>query len=259
MSRLTVHDLTVGYDDRVVLDGLSLDIPDDVVTTIVGPNGCGKSTLLRSMSRLLRPRAGVVRLDGTDIADRRPRDLAQVMGMLPQDPVAPSGLSVVELIERGRHPHQRWFRQASPEDDAAVDRAMELTGITDLADRPVDALSGGQRRRVWIALVLAQETEVLLLDEPTTFLDLAHAIDVLDLVRTLSSEHGKTVVTVLHDLNLAVRYSDHIVVMCDGAVLAQGPPDDVITPDLLESAFGLRSMVVRDPVTDGPLVVPLGR
>ncbi|GAA1883089.1 ABC transporter ATP-binding protein [Williamsia serinedens] len=259
MSRLTAEGLTVGYDDRVVIDGLTLEIPDGVVTTIVGPNGCGKSTLLRSISRLLTPRSGVVRLDGDDIAGRRPRDLAQVLGLLPQDPIAPSGLTVTELVERGRHPHQRWYRQSSPDDDAAVAEAMALTGVADLADRPVESLSGGQRRRVWIALVLAQQTEILLLDEPTTFLDLAHAVDVLDLVRTLSAEHGKTVVTVLHDLNLAVRYSDHIVVMCDGAVLARGAPADVITPQLLERAFGLRSVVIRDPVTDGPLVVPLGR
>ncbi|MCX6468218.1 MAG: ABC transporter ATP-binding protein [Corynebacteriales bacterium] len=258
-ARLSATDLTVGYDAEPVISGLDVAIPDGQVTTVVGPNGCGKSTLLRSLARLLRPRSGTVLLDGTDIAGQKPRDVARTLGLLPQNPIAPEGLTVVDLVARGRHPHQSWYRQWSAGDEVAVATAMAMTGTDTLADRPVSALSGGQRQRVWIALTLAQETDLLLLDEPTTFLDLAHAVDVLDLVHTLCAEHGKTIVMVLHDLNLAARYSDRLIVMRDGNVLTEGTPTDVVTPELLEAAFGLRSMVLIDPVSGGPLIVPLGR
>ncbi|MDF3284466.1 MULTISPECIES: ABC transporter ATP-binding protein [unclassified Gordonia (in: high G+C Gram-positive bacteria)] len=258
MSRLSARDLVVGYDDRIVIDGLDVDIPDAAITTIIGPNGCGKSTLLRCLARLLPARSGVVRLDGTDITRIKPKTVARTLGILPQNPVAPEGLTVEDLVSRGRHPYQKWYQQASAEDEAAVSLALELTSTTDLADRTLDALSGGQRQRVWIALALAQGTDLLLLDEPTTYLDLAHSLEVLDLVHSLKTEHGKTVVMVLHDLNLAVRYSDSLFVMNDGQLVRHGAPDEVITTELLDDAFGLRAQVVTDPVFGGPMIVPIG-
>ncbi|WP_033307825.1 ABC transporter ATP-binding protein [Streptomyces iakyrus] len=257
-SRLAARDVTVGYGGRTVIDGLDVAIPPGVVTTIIGPNGCGKSTLLRTLSRLLKPTRGTVVLDGEDIGRLRTRDVAKKLGLLPQAPVAPEGLTVADLVARGRHPHQSWLRQWSSDDAEVVERALAMTGVADLADRPVDSLSGGQRQRVWISMTLAQGTDLLLLDEPTTYLDLAHAVDVLDLVDDLH-ESGCTVVMVLHDLNLAVRYSDHLVVMREGSILAQGHPHDVVTAELLDDAFGLRAQVIDDPVGDRPLIVPIGR
>lgn len=257
-TRLATAGLTVGYDGRVIIDGLSLEIPDNRVTTIIGPNGCGKSTLLRTMARLLTPSAGSVLLDGTDVRGMRPKQVARTMGLLPQQPTAPEGLTVADLVGRGRHPHQTWYRQWTPGDEAAVTRALELTGTTELAGRTLDALSGGQRQRVWIALTLAQETDLLLLDEPNTYLDLSHSVDLLDLVTDLKDRHGKTIVMVLHDLNLAVRYSDWLIVMRDGAVLAQGTPGEIISPELLAAAFTLNATVIEDPVSGGPLIVPIG-
>ncbi|MES5820324.1 ABC transporter ATP-binding protein [Streptomyces sp. RG80] len=257
-ARLTARDVTVGYGGRTVIEGLDVAIPPGVITTIIGPNGCGKSTLLRTLSRLLKPVGGTVLLDGDDIARLRTRDVAKKLGLLPQAPVAPEGLTVADLVARGRHPHQSWLRQWSSDDADVVGRALAMTGVADLADRPVDELSGGQRQRVWISMTLAQGTDLLLLDEPTTYLDLAHAIDVLDLVDDLH-ESGCTVVMVLHDLNLAARYSDNLVVMKEGAVLAQGHPREVVTAELLQEAFGLRAMVIDDPAGDRPLIVPIGR
>ncbi|WP_329104804.1 ABC transporter ATP-binding protein [Streptomyces sp. NBC_01439] len=256
--RLAARGVTVGYGGRVVIDDLHVSIPPQVITTIIGSNGCGKSTLLRTLSRLLKPTSGSVVLDGEDIGRLRTRDVAKKLGLLPQAPVAPEGLTVADLVARGRHPHQSWLRQWSSDDADVVARALAMTGVSDLADRPVDALSGGQRQRVWISMTLAQGTDLLLLDEPTTYLDLAHAIDVLDLVDDLH-ESGCTVVLVLHDLNLATRYSDNLIVMKAGSILAQGHPRDVITAELLYEAFGLRAKVIDDPVGDRPLIVPIGR
>ncbi|KDQ70976.1 ABC transporter ATP-binding protein [Streptomyces sp. NTK 937] len=258
VSRLAARGVTVGYGGRTVIDGLDVSIPPGLVTTIIGPNGCGKSTLLRTLTRLLKPAGGTVVLDGEDISRLRTRDVAKRLGLLPQAPVAPEGLTVADLVARGRHPHQSWLRQWSSDDASVVERALAMTGVLDLADRPVDSLSGGQRQRVWISMTLAQGTDLLLLDEPTTYLDLAHAIDVLDLVDDLH-ESGRTVVMVLHDLNLATRYSDHLVVMRAGAILAQGHPREVVTEELLYEAFGLRAKVIDDPVGDRPLIVPIGR
>ncbi|UCA50907.1 ABC transporter ATP-binding protein [Streptomyces sp. WA6-1-16] len=258
VPRLAARDITVGYGDRTVIDQLDVAIPSGVITTIIGPNGCGKSTLLRTLTRLLKPTGGTVVLDGEDIGTLRTKDVAKKLGLLPQAPVAPEGLTVADLVARGRHPHQSWLRQWSSDDADVVRRALVMTGVADLADRTVDSLSGGQRQRVWISMTLAQGTDLLLLDEPTTYLDLAHAIDVLDLVDDLH-ESGCTVVMVLHDLNLAARYSDNLVVMRGGAVLAQGHPRDVITAELLHEAFGLRAKVIDDPVGDRPLIVPIGR
>ncbi|MDQ0752921.1 iron complex transport system ATP-binding protein [Streptomyces africanus] len=257
-ARLAARGVTVGYGARTVIDDLDVAIPPGVITTIIGPNGCGKSTLLRTLSRLLKPSRGSVVLDGDDIARLRTRDVARKLGLLPQAPVAPEGLTVADLVARGRHPHQSWLRQWSSDDAEVVERALAMTGVSDLADRPVDALSGGQRQRVWISMTLAQGTDLLLLDEPTTYLDLAHAMDVLDLVDDLH-ESGCTVVMVLHDLNLAARYSDNLVVMRAGSILAQGHPRDVLTAELLHEAFGLHAKVIDDPVGDRPLIVPIGR
>ncbi|WP_461030702.1 ABC transporter ATP-binding protein, partial [Streptomyces sparsus] len=255
-SRLRAQDLTLAYDDRPVVDGLDLDVPDGEVTAIVGPNACGKSTTLRALGRLLKPRGGAVLLDGTELSRLPTRRIAQAVGLLPQSPVAPEAITVADLVSRGRQPHQRWWQQWSAEDELAVTDAMTRTDVLELADRAVDSLSGGQRQRVWIAMALAQETELLLLDEPTTFLDIAHQVEVLDLVRQLNQDRGRTVVMVLHDLNQAARYAGHLVAMKDGRVVARGAPAEVVTAELVREVFGLDSVVVPDPVTGSPLVVP---
>ncbi|WP_079064346.1 ABC transporter ATP-binding protein [Streptomyces sp. NRRL F-4489] len=255
-ARLAARDLTLSYEERTVVEGLDLDVPDGAVTVVVGPNACGKSTLLRALGRLLRPRRGAVLLDGTDLARIPTRRIAQALGLLPQTPVAPEAITVADLVARGRQPHQRWWQQWSAEDERAVTEAMARTDVTALADRPVDELSGGQRQRVWIAMALAQETDLLLLDEPTTYLDIAHQVEVLDLVRRLNRDRGRTVVAVLHDLNQAARYADHLVAMKAGRIVAQGPPGEVVTAGLVEEVFGLAAVVVPDPVTGSPLVVP---
>lgn len=255
-TRLAARSLTLGYDGRTVVDHLDLDVLDGRVTAIVGANACGKSTLLRGLARLLRPSTGEVLLDGTPILDRGTREVARVLGLLPQTPVAPDGITVADLVSRGRHPHQGWFRHWSATDEAAVAAALEATDTAELVDRPLHALSGGQRQRVWIAMALAQETDLLLLDEPTTYLDISHQVDLLRLLRSLNRSTGRTVVTVLHDLNLACRYSDHLVVMAAGSVLAEGAPAEVVTAELVEKAFGLPCVVVPDPVAGTPLIVP---
>ncbi|MBT2879813.1 ABC transporter ATP-binding protein [Streptomyces albidoflavus] len=255
-ARLTARDLTLAYEDRTVVPGLDLDIPDGRVTVIIGPNACGKSTTLRALGRLLRPAGGAVLLDGAELARLPTRQIARQIGLLPQTPVAPEAITVADLVARGRQPHQRWWQQWSEEDERAVTEAMARTATTDLADRPVDALSGGQRQRVWIAMALAQETGLLLLDEPTTYLDLAHQVEVLDLVRRLNREQGRTVVLVLHDLNQAARYADHLIAFREGRVVAEGTPAEVVTAGLIREIFGLECVVVPDPVTGSPLVVP---
>ncbi|GAA3691208.1 hypothetical protein GCM10023081_30820 [Arthrobacter ginkgonis] len=259
MARLEARDLTLAYDSATVVEDLTLELPAGEVTMIVGANGCGKSTLLRGLSRLLKPASGSVLLDGKDIHAKPAREVAKVLGLLPQSPIAPDGITVRELVGRGRYPHQGWFRRWSAEDDAAVDRALAATGTADLAERSIDELSGGQRQRVWIAMALAQETDLLLLDEPTTFLDVAHQIDVLDVITDLNRERGTTVAIVLHDLNLAARYGDHLVALKQGRIVAAGRPADVVTEDLVSEVFGLPCRVVPDPVAGTPLVLPIGR
>ncbi|WP_199523255.1 ABC transporter ATP-binding protein [Kitasatospora sp. MBT66] len=254
--RLEARDLTLAYEARTVAEGLDLRIPDGRVTVIVGPNACGKSTLLRALGRLLKPVRGAVLLDGEELARVPTKRIARRIGLLPQSPSAPEGIAVADLVSRGRQPHQSWWQQWSAEDEAAVAEALERTSTAELAERGVDELSGGQRQRVWIAMALAQGTDILLLDEPTTFLDIAHQVEVLDLVRRLNVERGRTVVAVLHDLNQAARYADHLVAMKDGRIVAQGPPAEVVTAKLVREVFGLESVVVPDPVTGTPLVVP---
>jgi iron complex transport system ATP-binding protein len=256
-SPLRADGVSAGYGQRTVVRDLTVTIPRARVTTIIGPNGCGKSTLLRVLAGLLRPSAGDVLLNGRSIRDLRPRDVARELAMLPQGPVAPEGMTVGDLAARGRQPHQPWYRQWSTEDDAIAESSMRDTGVLDIADSPLDELSGGQRQRAWIAMTLAQQTDVLLLDEPTTHLDLAHAVEVLDLVARLRTRTERTIVLVLHDLNLAARYSDHLVVLKDGRVVVEGAPAEVMTPQLLLDVFGLRAHVFEDPVDRLPTVVPV--
>lgn len=249
--------VTVGYGQRTIIRDLSATFPAGKITTIVGPNGCGKSTLLRAMSGLLDLGTGHVSVDGQNISEMKRKDVARILGVLPQSPVAPEGLLVSDLVARGRHPHQAWFRQWSSTDEDAVFEALKQTGSADLASRTLDELSGGQRQRVWISMVLAQNTDILFLDEPTTYLDLATSVDILELVDSLRQKLGRTVVMVLHDLNLAVRYSDYLVVMKEGQVIASGAPAEIITAELLQDAFDLRARVIEDPETGDPLIVPL--
>ncbi len=256
---LTAEELTLAYGERTVIEDLDLVVPAGEITAIVGANACGKSTLLRSMSRLLSPRAGRVLLDGKAVHRMPAKELARTLGLLPQSPIAPEGITVADLVGRGRHPHQGVFSRWSREDDAAVAAALEATQTTALAERPVDELSGGQRQRVWIAMALAQHTDLLLLDEPTTFLDVAHQVEVLDLLTDLNRRRGTTIVMVLHDLNLAARYADHLVALADGRIHAAGTPGEVLTEECVRAVFGLDSRVIVDPTSGAPLMLPLGR
>lgn len=261
MAERTLHasGLSLSYDSREVIHDLTVDISPGDVTVIVGANACGKSTLLRGLARLLAPSAGGVYLDGKLIGSMPTKKVATMLGLLPQSPVAPEGIKVSDLVERGRYPHQGLFRSWSAEDDEAVARAMLVTDTLDIASRPVDELSGGQRQRAWVAMALAQDTGLLLLDEPTTFLDVSHQVEVLDVLTDLNRRRGTTIVIVLHDLNLAARYADELIAMRDGAVVAKGPPAEVVTEDTVSTVFDMSCRIVRDPVSDTPMVVPIGR
>jgi len=254
--RLSAEDITLGYDRRTISAGLTVGIPDRSFTAIIGPNGCGKSTLLRAFARVLEPAVGRVLLDGRSLRTLRSKALARELGLLPQSSIAPDGIRVADLVGRGRSPHQSLLQQWRLSDEEAVHEALAATHLLEHSDRLVDELSGGQRQRVWVAMLLAQQTPIMLLDEPTTFLDIAHQYELMELLRQLHEE-GKTVVTVLHDLNQAARYATHMIVMKDGAVIASGTPPEVISPELLQEVFGLRALVIDDPVTATPLVVPL--
>lgn len=257
---LTTRGLTLAYDNSVpVVQNLNLDIPVGQITALVGPNGCGKSTLLRGLARLLKPRRGSVYLDSTSIFKLSTKKVARQLGILPQGPVAPEGLIVRDLVAQGRYPHQGWLQQWSKTDEWRVQQALDTTAMTHLADRPLETLSGGQRQRAWIAMALAQDTDILLLDEPTTFLDLAHQVEVLDLLSDLNQTEGRTIVMVLHDLNQACRYADHLVAVCQGRIFAQGAPSQVMTEEIVRHVFGLECRIVKDPVAGTPLCIPVGR
>ncbi|MFP4133847.1 MAG: ABC transporter ATP-binding protein [Halothece sp.] len=259
MNRLQTKNLTLGYDGSPIIQDLDLAIPSEKITTLVGPNGCGKSTLLRGLARLLKPRRGSVELDGKDISQLATKAVAKRLGILPQSPIAPEGLTVRDLVAQGRYPHQNWLQQWSQEDEKMVSWALDIAGMTEFAERPLDNLSGGQRQRAWVAMTLAQNTEILLLDEPTTFLDLAHQIEILDLLSELNETQNRTIVMVLHDLNQAARYADHLVVIQHGEIYDQGTPNQVMTETMVKTVFGVNSRIVDDPVVGTPMCIPLAR
>ncbi|QWF78090.1 ABC transporter ATP-binding protein [Amycolatopsis sp. CA-230715] len=257
-TRLHAEELTLAYDGRTVAEDLGVVIPDQSFTIIVGPNACGKTTLLRALARMLKPRKGTVYLDGDVIGSLPAKQVARKLGLLPQSSIAPDGITVADLVGRGRYPHQRLLRQWSRDDAAVVEESMRATGVEDLAERLVDELSGGQRQRVWMAMALAQETDLLLLDEPTTYLDIAHQIDILELCAELHGR-GRTLVAVLHDLNHAARYATHMIAMRDGRILATGTPEEVVTAERVQEIFELPCQVMPDPETGTPLVIPKAR
>lgn len=257
-SPLASHQLSLGHDTHTVIRDLSLSLPVGQVTAIVGPNGCGKSTLLSGLARLLKPRTGTILLDGQDIHRLKSREVARKLALLPQETASPEGMTVLDLVRFGRHPHQSWYQSWSEQDQQAVWRAMAAADVTGLAERPLDTLSGGQRQRAWVAMSIAQETPVLLLDEPTSALDLGHQVEVLELVQKLASD-GKTVVMVLHDLTSACRYADHLVAMKEGRVISRGRPNDILTPALVEALYNIQCDLVSDPATGTPLLVNIRR
>lgn len=259
MTTLNVEALEAGYGSRTILTDLDLAVPSGAITAIVGANACGKSTLLRCLARLLRPTAGQVVLDGRSVRHIPTRDLARRLGLLPQSPIAPDGITVADLVSYGRHPHQGMLSRWTQHDDRAVAAALEATRTADIADREVDQLSGGQRQRVWIAMALAQETDILLLDEPTTFLDIAHQVEILDLLVDLNQSRGTTIVMVLHDLNLAARYADHLVAIRCGRLHMAGSPESVLTESTVKEVFGVSCRVIPDPTSGKPMMLPLGR
>ena len=259
-SVLTTRKLTVTYNNgQPILLNLDLAIPRGKITVIVGPNGCGKSTLLKSLARLLKPISGTVYLDSNSIFKLPTKEVAKKLAILPQSPTAPEGLTVEELVAQGRYPYQSWLQQWSIDDEKTTQQALATTGLLELARRSLDSLSGGQRQRAWIAMALAQDTEILLLDEPTTFLDLAHQIELLDLLYDLNHSEGRTIVMVLHDLNQACRYGDNLIVLRDGQIVTQGHPEQVMTVGMVRLVFGLESQIIQDPVTGTPMCIPMGR
>ena len=259
VARLRGEALTLAYGKKTIAESLNVTIPDGHFTAIIGPNGCGKSTLLRTLSRLMTPVHGHVYLDGEEIQRYASKEVARRVGLLAQNATTPGDISVQELVARGRYPHQPLFTRWRQEDEDAVQNAMQATGIVNLAGQSVDTLSGGQRQRVWIAMVLAQDTSIMLLDEPTTWLDISHQIDLLELLSELNRERGYTLAAVLHDLNQACRYATHLIALRDGKIVAEGAPKEIVTPALIEAVYGLRCMIIDDPVANTPLVVPLGR
>lgn len=256
-SKLQTQQLQLSYDRKPIIDELDLNIPAQQITVLIGPNGCGKSTLLKGLARLLKPKKGTVYLDGTSILRIPTKEIAKQMGILPQGPVAPEGLTVKELVAQGRYPHQSWFQQWSQVDQQITQQALLTTNLIELADRPLDTLSGGQRQRAWIGMALAQDTPILLLDEPTTFLDMAHQLEVLDLLYELNQAQGRTIVMVLHDINQACRYADHLIALRQGQVIAQGSPVQVVTAETVQEVFGLEAQIIADPVTGTPLCIPI--
>ncbi|GIO98507.1 putative siderophore transport system ATP-binding protein YusV [Paenibacillus lautus] len=259
MNTLEAKGLGLSYGGDFIFENLDLTVPIGKITVFIGSNGCGKSTLLRSMARLLKPQRGSVVLNGADIAGLSTKDVARKLAILPQGPTAPEGLTVMQLVKQGRYPYQSWLRQWSREDEEAVTAALASTGLTELADRTVDSLSGGQRQRAWIAMTLAQETPIILLDEPTTYLDLTHQIEVLDLLYELNVQEQRTIVMVLHDINLACRYADHIVAIRDGSIKAKGKPGDIINSELMQTVFQLPCEIIPDPLYGTPMCVPRGK
>ncbi len=256
---LKASNIVAGYDKKIIIDGINITIPKNKISVIIGANACGKSTLLKTLCRLIQPVSGEILLDEKKITDMPPKQLARVLGLLPQSPVVPEGITVADLVSRGRFPYQSFFKGLSKKDYDAVDEALDIMGITELANRSVDELSGGQRQRVWIAMALAQQTDILLLDEPTTFLDISYQVEILDLLTDLNKKRGTTIVMVLHDINLSARYADYIFALQKGKLIAEGAPSDIITDSLIKQVFDLDCMVISDPVSNSPFIVPKGR
>jgi len=256
---LEAQSITVGYGDDPILEALNLQIPKGKVTVFIGKNGCGKSTLLSTFARLIKPSLGSIVLNGRDIAKTATKKVARDLALLPQGPVAPEGLTILQLVRQGRYPYQNWLNQWSVEDENIIRHALKVTNLEDLSDRPVDSLSGGQRQRAWIAMVLAQNTDILLLDEPTTYLDLAHQMDILDLLFALNRTEKRTIAMVLHDINLACRYADHIVAVGDKKIYAQGAPEDIVTAQLMKDVFQMNAEIIVDPIFGTPMCIPHGR
>ncbi|MFS3914809.1 ABC transporter ATP-binding protein [Bacillus australimaris] len=259
MSAISTEGLSLGYGETIIIDELNVSIPKGEITVFIGSNGCGKSTLLRSLARLMKPMGGSVLLEGHSIAKLPTKEVAKQLAILPQGPEAPEGLTVHQLVKQGRYPYQNWLKQWSKQDEEAVNRALKSTKMEDLADRTVDSLSGGQRQRAWIAMTLAQETDIILLDEPTTYLDMTHQIEILDLLFDLNEKEQRTIVMVLHDLNLACRYAHHLVAIKDKSIYAEGRPETVINCDLVKNVFDMNCQVTTDPLFGTPLCIPHGR
>lgn len=256
---LQTNNLHAGYEQKLILNDVNISIPQNKMSIIIGANGCGKSTLLKTMARLIKPASGEVVLDGKSIHQMPPKQLAKTLGLLPQSPVVPEGITVADLVGRGRFPHQTLFGSWSKKDYEAVAEALEMMNITEFADRNIDELSGGQRQRVWIAMALAQQTDILFLDEPTTYLDITYQVEILDLLTDLNKKYGTTIVMVLHDINLSARYADYLFTMKEGQLIAEGTPQDIVTSELIKETFQLECAVITDPVSHTPLILPIGR
>lgn len=256
---LKANNIIAGYDKKIIIDGINITIPSNKISVIIGANACGKSTLLKTLSRLIQPVSGEIVLDEKNLTDIPPKQLARVLGLLPQSPVAPEGITVADLVGRGRFPYQSFFKGLGKKDYEAVEEALEIMGITNLANQSVDQLSGGQRQRVWIAMALAQQTDILLLDEPTTFLDISYQVEILDLLTDLNRNKGTTIVMVLHDINLSARYADYLFALRKGKLIAEGAPSHIITEALIKQVFDLDCKVICDPVSASPFIVPKGR
>lgn len=259
MPVFEARNVVTGYDKKIIIDGIDITIPSNKISVIIGANACGKSTLLKTLARLIKPSSGDIVIDGKKITSMPSKQLAQVLGLLPQSPVVPEGITVWDLVSRGRFPYQTFLKSMSKEDMEAVEEALETMGITELANRSVDELSGGQRQRVWIAMALAQQTDILLLDEPTTYLDITYQVEILDLLTDLNRKRGTTIVMVLHDINLSARYADYIFALRKGKLIDQGSPSNVITSDLIDKVFDLDCVVIEDPVSASPFIIPRGR
>lgn len=257
MSTLKALNLTLGYDEKEIIKNINIKIPEGKITALIGSNGCGKSTILRSLSRLLRPKVGSVLLDGKEIQKYSPKEVARKLAILPQNPIAPEGLSVESLCYYGRHPHKKIFSGYLEKDHKIVEWALKVTNMTDLKDRSLDSLSGGQRQRAWIAMSLSQETGLLLLDEPTTYLDLAHQIEVIELLKKINRTSGCTIVMVHHDLNQAARYADHLICIKNGSIYNEGTPKEVFTVEMIKNVFGINSVMIEDPVSKTPMCIPV--
>ncbi|MEC2076437.1 ABC transporter ATP-binding protein [Metabacillus fastidiosus] len=259
MYAIETDELTLSYDESIIIKELDIKIPKGEITVFIGSNGCGKSTLLRSLARLLKPKNGSILLDGHSISKLPTKEVAKQLAILPQGPEAPEGLTVLQLVKQGRYPYQNWLKQWSVDDEEAVTKALKATNIYEFAERPVDSLSGGQRQRAWIAMTLAQQTDIILLDEPTTYLDMTHQIEILDLLFELNEKEKRTIIMVLHDLNLACRYAHHIVALKDQKIYAEGRPEEVINCSLVQNVFQMNCEVTIDPLFGTPLCIPYGK